>query len=299
MHSSQEIDNQIAWFLDHLQGERGASPHTVTAYERDLRQISELYRGSDWTKFGNVDAAAVRSAFGARGLSPSTIQRKTAALRSLLKFLSSRSKAPIDGLPSMKGLRKAKALPKALSIEEMERLLARPDLTTPPGLRDRAMIELLYGGGLRVTELVELRMEHYVESESLLRIFGKRGKTRMIPIPAGTHEWLRKYLAEGRPKLLRKPSPEVFVNQRGSRLSRSGVFRILAAYARAAGIETLISPHTLRHTYAVHLVQAGADLRSVQELLGHASVATTEVYTHLDMETVKRKYDAAHPRARK
>jgi len=294
MYSSEEID----WFLDHLQGERGASPHTIAAYERDLRQISDLYKG-DWANFTSADAANVRTAFGARGLLPSTIQRKTAALRSFLKFLSARSTKPIDSLPSMDGLQKSKALPKALSIEEMDRLLETPDLATAAGLRDRAMIELLYGGGLRVTELVDLRIEHYVESESLLRVFGKRGKTRMIPIPAGTHEWLRKYLTESRPKLLKKPIPEVFVNQRGSRLSRSGVFRILGASAKAAGIDTRISPHTLRHTYAVHLVQAGADLRSVQELLGHASVATTEVYTHLDMETVKRKYDAAHPRARK
>jgi integrase/recombinase XerD len=182
----------------------------------------------------------------------------------------------------------------------MQRLCGAPDMSDPAGIRDRAMIELLYGGGLRVSELVSLRMEDYVESESLLRVLGKREKIRTLPLPAVTHDILRLYFAKARPSIVKAPcGTSVFLNSRGKPISRSGVFRILRKYAALAGIEKVIGPHTLRHTYAVHLVKNGADLRSVQELLGHASIMTTEVYTHLDMETVRGKYVSAHPRAKK
>jgi integrase/recombinase XerD len=298
-----ELSEEITWFLDHLQGERGASKHTIAAYESDLVEVAMIFAkrgGRAWKDFGIADSTAVRTNLGKRGLGVTTIQRKTAALRSFLKFLARRSQWDNGVLPDSGGLRKPKTLPKSLSEDDMARLLEQPDVREASGLRDRAMMELLYGAGLRVTELVELRLEHYIESESLLRVHGKRGKTRVIPIPAGTHEWLRSYLHGARNSFQKNStSSSVFLNHRGNSLSRSGVFRILRGYARAAGIETSISPHSLRHSYAVHLVQAGADLRSVQELLGHSSVATTEVYTQLDMETVKRKYSSAHPRARK
>jgi integrase/recombinase XerD len=181
----------------------------------------------------------------------------------------------------------------------MDALLAAPDPSRPAGLRDRAILEALYGCGLRVSECISLAPSDVLPEQQVLRVFGKRSKVRLVPIPSGALYWIQRYAAEARPKLVRPASPAVlFLNQRGGALSRSGVFRILREYARQAGIRKPIGPHTLRHTYAVHLVRAGADLRSVQELLGHESVATTEVYTFLDFETLREKYLEAHPRAR-
>jgi integrase/recombinase XerD len=295
------LDGEIGWFLDHLAGERGASSHTISAYDRDLKQIAKWLRNYSVESFSEINGdagAKVRSEL--RHYAPSTIQRKLSALRSIVKFLARRNGRQPDQLPSTGGFRKPKSLPKALTEDEMLRLADAPNLNDPAGLRDRAMIELLYGGGLRVSELVALRLEDYSESESLLRITGKREKVRLLPIPSGTHEHLRTYLEMARSHLSKPNSgSQVFLNHRGGPLSRSGIFRILRKHARASGIEKDIGPHTLRHTYAVHLVKNGADLRSVQELLGHASIMTTEVYTHLDMDTVKEKYAAAHPRARK
>ena len=301
VQEESRLDSEIGWFLDHLAGERGASAHTVAAYDRDLKQIANWlldYQVDSFTRVDGDASAKVRSMLA--GYAPTTIQRKLSALRSIIKFLARRSGTTPERLPSTGGFRKPKTLPKALTEDEMQRLSDAPSPTTPEGMRDRAMIELLYGGGLRVSELVSLRTEDYSESESILRVLGKREKVRLVPLPAGTHEHLRRYLENGRPGLRKaKTGSHVFLNNRGAGLSRSGVFRILRRYAAQAGIEKEIGPHTLRHTYAVHLVKNGADLRSVQELLGHASIVTTEVYTHLDMETVREKYADAHPRARK
>lgn len=301
VQEEDQLDAEIGWFLDHLAGERAASPHTVAAYDRDLRQCSRWLHAYGVESFSEIDgdaSAKVRSMLV--GYAPATIQRKLSSLRSIVKFLARRSGVSPDRLPSTGGFRKPKALPKALTEDEMQRLAQAPDLGDPAGLRDRAVIELLYGGGLRVSELVSLRIEDYSESESMLRVLGKREKVRLLPIPSGTHEFLRRYLADAR-NALRKPHSGslVFLNFRGRSLSRSGVFRMLRKHAAAAGIAKDVGPHTLRHTYAVHLVKNGADLRSVQELLGHASIVTTEVYTHLDMETVRKNYAEAHPRARK
>lgn len=288
--------------MDYLQGERGASAHTVAAYDRDLRQIADFLGAIgivQWSDLDVVTSAKLRAGLGARGLAPTSIQRKIAALRSFLNFRSTHLRMAQENLPSLESAKLAKRLPKALTEGEMSALLESPDLSKSSGLRDRAMLELLYGGGLRVTELAELKMEHYMPEESLLRIFGKGGKTRIIPIPAASHDWLRKYIDEARPAFSARATSAIFLNRLGGPLSRSGIFRIIRAHAAAAGVQKVIGPHTLRHTYAVHLVRAGADLRSVQELLGHASIATTEIYTHLDMEAVKEKYDAAHPRAKK
>ena len=302
VRKATEIEEEVGWFLDYLQGERGASPHTIAAYDRDLRQIVALLGAiglAQWSDLDAVSTAKLRAGLGAKNLAPASVQRKIAALRSFLNFRCARLKRAQEDLPSLEGTKLAKRLPKALTEAEMSALLTSPDSSKPSGLRDRAMLELLYGGGLRVTELAELKMEHYMRDESLLRVFGKGGKTRMIPIPAATHEWLRKYVDEARPTFNARATSAIFLNRLAGPLSRSGIFRIIRAHAACAGIEKMIGPHTLRHTYAVHLVRAGADLRSVQELLGHASIATTEIYTHLDMEAVKEKYDEAHPRAKK
>lgn len=300
--ASDTLQDEIEWFLDYLNAERAASTHTIDAYQRDLRQIAASLRKSGIGTFGEVgadEAAKLRAGFARKKLSTASIQRKMAALRSLLKYVATQAHRQRKPLPQVGSSRAARRLPKALSKDQLESLMSSPDVGLPAGLRDRAMLEVLYGTGLRVSELAALRIENYVTTESLLRVFGKRGKTRIIPIPAATHEWLIRYLESARPLLIGKAATSaIFLNQKGNPLSRSGIFRIIREHAARAGIKTEISPHSLRHTYAVHLVQAGADLRAVQELLGHASVATTEIYTHLDIETLRKKYLDAHPRGK-
>ena len=229
-------------------------------------------------------------------MKPSTTLRRTSSLRSLLKFLKRNGVGPEMELPSLGTVRKAKRLPKSLPVEELARLLNAPDVQNPRGLRDRALMELVYGAGLRISEAVGLRLEELDLDSAAFRVTGKRGKTRWLPLPRFTVPWIERYLAEGRTKLLKRPIAEVFVNSHGNRMSRQSAYALLQKYARKAGIERAVSPHTLRHTYAVHLLQGGADLRTVQELLGHTSISTTQVYTELDVGEVKRKYREAHPR---
>lgn len=295
------MSEEIEWFLDHLSVERGGSRHTVIAYHTDLTQVSELLRKWEVKSFAEYNDsvnARVRATFAKWRLSPATVARKLSSIRSLLKFLMKHGCGPKELFESSTGRRRA-SLPKALSLEEVGALLEAAGTQRNSALRDRAMLELMYGAGLRVSELTNLNREDYIGGESLLRIEGKRGKTRLIPLPVVTKDWLDRYLEEGRPELARARSGSaMFLNAHGRRISRSGVFRILQDCASRAGIDTEISPHTLRHTYAAHLVQAGADLRSVQELLGHESVATTDIYTQLETATLRRKYDKAHPRAK-
>lgn len=230
--------------------------------------------------------------------SVATAQRRMSSLRSFLKFLKRNGEGPPGDLPSTGGFKKPKLLPKALTIEQLSRLIEAPDTTKANGLRDRALMEMIYGGGLRVSEAVGLRMEALDLDLMMCRITGKRGKTRLVPLPAGTVSWLRKWLDEGRPLLAPRNGATpatVILSDRGKVMLRETANDRLEYYSKLAGLPR-VSPHTLRHTYAVHLLKGGADLRSVQELLGHESIATTQVYTGLDMEEVKKKYKAAHPR---
>lgn len=297
MEAKDGFRDDVEWFLDHLRAERGASSHTLTAYQNDLAQASSFFAGvgaADWRAL--TPDHLVRYQASLAGLKPSTMMRRTSSLRSLLKFLKRNGRGPEAELPSARGVRRPKRLPKALTIEELAALLGAPDVSKPEGMRDRALMELVYGAGLRVTEAVELRMEELDLDTAAFRVTGKRGKTRWLPLPRFTIPWIESYLKDARPKLVKKPMAEVFVGTRGGRLSRQNAYMALQKHARAAGIKKKLSPHVLRHTYAVHLLQGGADLRAVQELLGHSSISTTQVYTQLDLEEVKRKYRKAHPR---
>lgn len=226
---------------------------------------------------------------------PMTLRRRVSSLRSLLKFLQRRGAPLAATLPSAAGIRVPRRVPKALPAEKMEALLASPDLASPTGLRDRALMELIYGAGLRVSEACGLTVSQLSLDSASLRVTGKRGKTRWIPLPSQTVEWVERYLAEARPVLARRPMAQALLADRGGALTRSRAYRILEKHARRVGLGP-VGPHVLRHTYAVHLVQGGADLRAVQELLGHSSIATTQVYTQLDLDQVRRRYSAAHPR---
>lgn len=295
---SEALEESIAWFLDHLRMEKGASKHTVMAYENDLKGALVFLTAHglrDWNGLNPELVSKYQSTLGPP-LAVATAQRRMSSLRSFLKFLKVNHAGYEGELPSTGGYRKPKRLPKALPIQVLENLLAVPDLSKPAGLRDRAILELIYGAGLRISEAVELTMECYDRENKALRVTGKRGKTRWIPLPNVTAEWLEKYLSSARHMLIRKPTGLVFIADRGKPLMRQAVYIKLAKFAKLAGIPDHIGPHTLRHTYAVHLLKGGADLRSVQELLGHESIVTTQVYTQLDTEELRRKYGIAHPR---
>lgn len=298
LDQKEQFNNGTEWFLESLKFERGASGHTIEAYSRDLERAAEYFvrRGrSDWDELTPEDLVLYQTSVR-QNVAASTGRRRLSSLRSLLKFLKKHHKGPKADLPSAAGIRLPKRVPKALPMEQLERLLNSPDLETPKGLRDRALMELVYGTGLRVSEAIGLRIDEIDLDQAAFRVTGKRGKTRWVPVPQHTIPWLDRYLKEGRPQLVKKGLAAVFLGARGAMLSRQSAYAILEQHRRNAGIEAKVSPHTLRHTYAVHLIQGGADLRVVQELLGHASISTTQVYTQLDLEHVQQAYNAAHPR---
>jgi len=293
------MDEDTEWFLDHLKVERGASPHTLLAYSNDLR-LAAGYFGrlgvESWHNLTAKNLIQYESSLGPK-IARTTALRRLSSLRSLLKFLKKNDAGPAADLPSTGGFKKPKSLPKALTKEQLEKVLEAADLSKPSGLRDRAVLELIYGAGLRVSEAVSVEREAVDLNGGAIRVTGKRGKTRWVPLPAQTVNWLRMYLMQARPKLATKPTSLLIVSDHGRALRREQVYVSLERLARLAGFEQHIGPHILRHTYAVHLLKGGADLRAVQELLGHESIATTQVYTHLDMDEVRKRYKAAHPRA--
>lgn len=299
MEAKSALTEPVEWYLDHLQAEKGASPHTVAAYANDLKQSGAYFAKmglANWRDLQEDQIVQFESALVV-GISQATAQRRLSSLRSFLKFLKRRNVGPETDLPTTGGFKKKKALPKALSIDQMLKMLDGANEGTATGLRDRALMEMIYGAGLRVSETVQLRMEELDLDNEALRVTGKRGKTRWVPIPRETLAWIRRYLEASRPQLAARATSLVFLSDRGLPLLRQTVYKKMALYAQRAGIEEGVSPHTLRHTYAVHLLKGGADLRAVQELLGHESVATTQVYTQLDTAEVKKRYRAAHPRA--
>ncbi len=292
------LEEAVEWFLDHLKVERGASPHTCTAYANDLSIAVQFFSRRGLENWMDLDAELLTKFEAAqpRDLSTATRRRRISALRSFLKFLKRNNEGPAADLPDTGGFRKPRLLPKALSIDVLQSILEAADIQKPSGLRDRALMELIYGAGLRISEVLDLELEALSLETALVRVTGKRGKTRIVPLPKLTVQWVAKYLEEARPKLLKRPTSRVILSDKGLSMLRQTAYHRLELMARLGGYAEPISPHTLRHTYAVHLLKGGADLRAVQELLGHASIATTQVYTGLDLEEVKRKYSAAHPR---
>ena len=287
-------------YLTHLALERGASPHTVAAYRHDLADLHGFLRerGRGVDEASADDLVAFAEALARRGLAPATRRRRLAAARSLLRHRTRIGARSDDARTIVPLPARPRRLPKGLSQEEAERLVTHPG-ATPLGLRDRAALELLYGAGLRVSELVALRPGDLDVDQELVRVEGKGQKQRIVPTGHQAAEAARRYLARGRPYLGKTPQRDAFLlNHRGRRISRQGVFDLVRKHGAEASIEREVTPHTLRHSFATHLVENGADLRVVQELLGHASVATTEIYTHVSDTALRSAFDRAHPRAR-
>ena len=290
----------IGDFLSHLALERQASPHTVSAYRGDLAELAGFLKERERTVDDACldDLVAFAETLAARGLAPASRRRKLAAARSLLRHRARVGARPADARRVVPLPAPRRRLPHMLSQADCERLVTRPD-TTPIGLRDRAALELMYGGGLRVSELCALRPGDLDLDRGLVRVDGKGGKQRVVPTGREACEASRRYLGRGRPLLGRAQQRDAFLlNARGRRISRQGVFNLVRRHAAAAGIAASVSPHALRHSFATHLIENGCDLRIVQELLGHASISTTEVYTHVSDGALEAAFRDAHPRAR-
>lgn len=300
----EDIDS----FLNYLAVEKGFSKNTTDAYHNDLNQLAEFAEREiakrnimpSWANFSRQDMLSYLLDLKERNYAVTTIARKVAAAKSFFGFMVSEGKIRVNPMENISSPKVGKPLPDAISISQVRQLIDQPaKLSTPEAKRDRAMLELLYASGMRVSELVSLNLNDIDTKGCYVRCFGKGNKERLVPIYQQAAQVVEEYIKEVRPIFVHKESEQaLFVNQRGERLTRQGLWQILKAYAKSAGLGKRVTPHTLRHSFATHMLSGGADLRSVQELLGHANISTTQIYTHLTSEHVRRTYDKAHPRAK-
>ncbi len=289
-------EDLVDLYLNHLRVEKGLSQNTIEAYSRDLRTFLEFWSDKPLQEFQRNKVAKYLSFLGERGLSARSVHRALVALRGFFRFLLLEGHSEEDPLEDVSFPFFPKKLPNPLTFEQTKELLEKPDSSTPIGLRDSALLELMYGTGIRVSEASELQLEALQLELGFVLIRGKGDKERIVPLGEIAKEKLLRYLSEGRPKLLKdRASPYVFLNPQGRKLSRQGIWKIIKRYALLCGIRD-ISPHTLRHTFATHMLQGGADLRAVQILLGHADISTTQVYTSVTIEYLKEIHRRFHPR---
>lgn len=295
-------------YLDHLTVERGLADNTLAAYRRDLDRYRTFLAGRGVEQLDAVDPGTVRAFVASVSASThgpdgepyraTTVSRALSTVRTFHRFAVREGIAEDDPTAGVVRPRLPRSLPHPLTVEEVAAILEAPRPEEPPGLRDRAILELLYGAGLRVSELVSLRVGDVDLDEGLVRCMGKGAKQRVVPTGSRAIDAIRIYMQRGRPYLGRMQRGDVlFLNHRGQGITRQAVFQLVREHARGAGIEKVVTPHTLRHSFATHLIEGGCDLRSVQEMLGHATIETTQVYTHVSAEHVREAYQKAHPRA--
>ncbi|NPA40388.1 MAG: site-specific tyrosine recombinase XerD [Thermodesulfobacteria bacterium] len=289
------MKQQVKEFLVYLGGVKNYSPNTVSAYQKDLEDFLRFLKDR---KLSHDTVCEYLQNLKTRGYNPFTIARRLSSIRSFLKFLQVEKGQQIEFLGLLESPKLPFRLPKVLSLEEVECLLSAPDTRTPMGFRDKTMLELLYATGLRVSELVSLKVDQVNFELGFIKVFGKGAKERLVPMGDYALEYLKKYVFEIRPQFIKKLDEGwVFLNRRGKPLTRQRFWQIIKTYARKCGIEKKVSPHVLRHSFATHLLQGGIDLRSLQLMLGHSSLATTQIYTHLDYKKIREVYEKFHPRA--
>ncbi|MBA7646526.1 Tyrosine recombinase XerD [subsurface metagenome] len=295
-------------FLNYLAVEKGFSQNTIAAYGNDLSQLASFIekeatkRGSipPWASFDREAMLSYLLELRQRNYAATTIARKVAAVRSLFNFMVAEGVIKANPVQDVRSLKIGRALPKPISISQVHRLLEQPNkLSTPEAKRDKAMLELLYASGMRVSELVSLNLDDIDLQGGYVRCFGKGNKERVIPIYEQSALTVKEYIEGIRPQLVRNSDEKaLFLNRLGDRLTRQGFWQILKGYAKSANLKAEVTPHTIRHSFATHMLSGGADLRSVQELLGHANISTTQIYTHLTTEHIRRSYEKSHPRAK-
>jgi integrase/recombinase XerD len=292
----------VTTYLDYLRDVRRMSPNTLSSYARDLAALAAFAgrkgTGVEIEALDRRDLEAFARQLMTNGLAPRSVARAIACVRGYYRFLLLEKKIARDPAEDLRAPRAWPALPKYLDLAQVDRLLAQPDPSTPRGLRDKALIELLYATGLRVTELLSLKAGDVSLEAGYLTCIGKGDKERIVPLGHSAADWVRRYIAEGRPALLKgRKTPWLFVNAKGGgRLSRIGFWKVLRDYGIKAGLPRGLSPHVLRHSFATHLLDRGADLRAIQMMLGHADLSTTQIYTHVLEARLRSVYDKFHPR---
>ena len=295
------LDEQLQRFLDYLLIERGLSQNTTAAYGSDMAQFVAFaidHRIQDAREITEETILEYQAHLRESDYKVSSTARKLAAIRAFLKFMSREGEVNSEVMQSVENPRPERKLPKTLTEDDVVALLSQPDISKPNGLRDRAMLETIYATGLRVSELVNLKVEDVNLAVGFVRTVGKGAKERVVPLGEIAIEFINRYLSEVRTEYARnRRSEHLFLTNRGSTMTRAAFWKIVKKYAREAGIKKHITPHVLRHSFATHLLNHGADLRSIQEMLGHASVATTQIYAHVTREHLRETYKKAHPRA--
>jgi integrase/recombinase XerD len=299
--SGDFLARHLPTYLDHLAVERGLSPSSVKAYRGDLQAFGRWLEKSKLaaSEARREDLSRYLRDLKARSLSARSTARALSAVRGFYGFAGAFLGFPRDPTADLVNPRAGLSLPRALSEEEVEALLAAPDCERPLGLRDRAMLELIYASGLRVSEVVSLPRDRVDLSDGILRVTGKGGRERLVPFGKSAGKWLSLYLSQVRPRLDRKGSSSLFLTPRGRAMTRQRFWQLIEGYGRAAGIRSRLTPHRLRHSFATHLLEHGADLRSLQMMLGHADISTTQIYTQVSRSRLRRVYDEFHPRARR
>ncbi len=286
-------------YLDFLTVEKGLAPNSLAAYRRDLRHFGHFLQDQSLELSGVERLHLVRyfQSLRSAGISARSVARALAAIRGLFRFLSTEKHLERDPTENLENPKLWSSLPRTLHATEIEALLRAPDVSSSAGLRDRAMLELLYATGLRVSELIHVKLEDLVMDAGFLRTIGKGSKERIVPFGDSAKEAMLDYIERGRSSFQKHGDPHLFLTNRGRPMSRQLFWMNIVRYARQAGIEVHISPHVLRHSFATHLLENGADLRSVQMMLGHADISTTQIYTHISRARLQKLYDAYHPRA--
>ena len=299
-----QLQTLITSFMSYIKVEKGLAANTLSAYSHDLRKFQAFAekRGLNLETLSRDHIVDFLGDLYRHGLDSRTVARHLVSLRNLFRFALTEDALAVDPTLNLESPKTRRSLPSYLRMEDVDRLLNQPDASTPQGLRDRAILEVLYSTGLRVSELVNLKVSDFEMRMGCLRCIGKGDKERLVPVGRKALAAVQAYLGKSRPLLLGgrdtgRANPWVFVNRFGNRLSRIAVWRLLTAYGRRAGIRARLSPHKLRHSFATHLLERGADLRSVQLMLGHADISTTQIYTHVMEERLKQVYKAHHPRA--
>ncbi len=292
------MDALIDQFINYLRLERGLADNTIQAYSRDLSRFARFLEERDLSPLTvSRDQIIEYLSSLKRSLSARSIARNISATRMFFRFLASEGHIRENPARLLETPRLSRKLPDVLSTDEVERLLARPDPSTPAGNRDRAMLELLYATGLRVSELISLTVLNVNLESGYIRTLGKGAKERLVPIGGKAIEAVRDYLLDGRSRMVRGANlPTLFLNFRGRPLTRQGFWKIIKQYGKTAGIEKEISPHTLRHSFASHLLEGGADLRAIQVMLGHEDISTTQIYTHVTRDKLRELHEKYHPR---
>jgi integrase/recombinase XerD len=295
-HTLREL---LSLYLDYLAVEKGLAKNTLSSYATDLRRFADhlTEKKIELDAVERIDIVRHFQRLRGAGISARSVARTLAAIRGMFRFLVAEKHLQHDPTENLENPKLWTTLPKSLQPDEVEALLRAPDRATPEGLRDAAMLELLYATGLRVSELIHVKIEDLVMDAGFLRTFGKGSKERIVPFGDAARDAIVAYIERGRPEFVKQADPHLFLSRRGRPMSRQSFWMKIVRYARQAGIATHISPHVLRHSFATHLLENGADLRSVQMMLGHSDISTTQIYTHVSRARLRKMYDQFHPRA--